>query len=392
MNLDFLAEELDRIRAAGLHRRLRTFAGPQAPRAQVDGRPLILLASNAYLGLNTHPEVVAAAAAAVAEFGTGSGGSRLITGTSTLHRQLEAELAALKGTEDAVLFGTGYQANVGAITALVGPEDLILTDKLNHASIIDACRLSQARMRVYRHNDVERLAALLARERPGHRRCLIVTDGVFSMDGDVAPLPEICALAEQHEALVMVDDAHGTGVLGPRGGGTVEQFGLHGRVHVQMGTLSKALASQGGFVAGSALLCEYLRNRARPFIFSTAPEPAAVAAALAALAVLRREPERLERLRTNARKLRAGLTSLGYRVLPGETPILPVLVGEPGPALALAAALEEAGAFAPAIRPPSVPPGTSRLRVSVMATHTEADLNTALAAFAAAGRRTGVIP
>lgn len=392
MSLDFLAEALAAQEAAGLRRRIRTFTGPQEPRTSVEGRPAILLASNAYLGLNTHPLVIQAAQRAAAEFGTGSGGSRLVTGTCRLHRDLEAALAGLKGTEDAVLFGTGYQANVGAITALVGPGDLILSDELNHASIIDACRLSRARVRVYRHADPGHLAALLEAERSAHRRCVVVTDGVFSMEGDIAPLPEICDLARRYGALVMVDDAHGTGVLGPRGGGTVEHFGLRGRVDIQVGTLSKALASEGGFVAGSALLCEYLRNRSRPFIFSTAPTPPSVGAALAALGILRAEPARLERLRAAARWLRGALAGLGYRVPPGETPIIPIRVGEPEPAVALAQALEEEGVFVPAIRPPSVPPGTSRLRVTVMATHTEEDLEAAVAAFAVAGRRVGVIP
>ncbi len=392
MSLEFLAAELEQTRLAGRLRRLRTFTAPQAPRTEVDGRPLILLASNAYLGLNTHPDLVAAAGRALAEFGTGSGGSRLITGTTRLHRELEAALAALKGSEDAVLFGTGYQANVGTITALVGPEDLICSDELNHASIIDACRLSRARTAVYRHGDPEHLATLLAEARPAHRRCLIVTDGVFSMDGDMAPLPALRAVAERHQAMLMVDDAHGTGVLGRTGAGTAEHFGVHGQIPIQMGTLSKALAGEGGFVAGSRLLCDYLRNRARSFIFSTAPSPATAAVGLEALAVLRREPERRERLHANTRRLRQGLTALGYRVLPGETPVVPVLIGEAEPTLALARTLEEAGVFVPAIRPPTVPVGSSRLRATVMATHTNADLDAALAAFAVAGRQTGVLP
>ena len=392
MSREFLEDKLATLRAAGLYRQMRTFDGPPAPHTQLEGREVILMAANAYLGLNTDPRVVAAAQQAIARFGTGSGGSRLISGTSRLHREMEAALAALKGTEDCVLFGTGYQANVGAITALTGPADLILSDELNHASIIDACRLSRARTINYRHGDAEHLAGLLARERPHHRRCLIVTDGVFSMDGDIAPLPAICALADHFEALVMVDDAHATGVLGATGAGSAEHFGLHGSVPVQVGTLSKALASQGGFVAGSHRLCEFLRNRARPFIFSTASTPAAVAAALAALQVLRAEPERLRRLRAAAGRLRAGLTDLGYRVPPGETPILPVAIGAPERAVALATALLAEGLFVQAIRPPAVPPGTSRLRVTVMATHSDADLEVALVAFAAAGRKVGMLP
>lgn len=391
MTLSFLAAELDRLQAAGLRRHIRVLASPQTPRVVVDGRELILLASNSYLGLSADPEVVQAAQQAVAAFGTGSGGSRLVNGTTQLHVELEQALAALKQAEDAVLFGTGYQANVGAITALMGPGDLILSDELNHASIIDGCRLSRATILVYRHRDVGHLAELLARERQNYRRALVVTDGVFSMDGDLAPLPELCAAAARHNALMMVDDAHATGVLGATGGGTVEQFGMHGQVHIQVGTLSKALASEGGFVAGSATLCQYLRQRARSFIFSTAAEPASVAAGLAAVRIIQREPERMQRLHANAAFLRQGLRALGYSVPDGETPVIPVLVGEAQAATALAQALEEAGAFAPAIRPPSVPPGTSRLRVTVMATHTHEDLEDALAAFAAAGRQAEVI-
>lgn len=392
MSLDDLGRKLAAQEAAGLRRRLRTFTAPQKPRTEVEGRPLLLLASNAYLGLNTHPAVVGAAQAAAAAFGTGSGGSRLVCGTSTLHRELEAALAALKSTEDAVLFGTGYQANVGVLTALAGPRDLILSDELNHASLIDGCRLSGARFLVYRHGDPDHVAALLAAERHRHRRCFIVTDGVFSMDGDVAPLPALADAADRHGAILVVDDAHATGVLGPGGAGTAAHFGLTGRVPVQVGTLSKALGSEGGFVAGSHVLCEYLRNRARPFLFSTAPAPPSVAAALAALRVVEAEPGRRERLLALAARLRGALRDLGFRVPAGETPIIPVVVGDVNRAVDLASVLEEEGVYCPAIRPPSVPPGTSRLRVTVMATHTEEDLDAAAEAFARAGRRVGVIP
>jgi 8-amino-7-oxononanoate synthase len=321
-----------------------------------------------------------AAAEAASEWGAGATGSRLTTGSLALHSALEAELAALKGAEGAVLFGSGYEAAVGTIPALVGRGDLILSDSLNHASLIDGCRLSRAEVRVYRHRDVDHARELLA-DRSSFRRCLLVSDGVFSMDGDLAPLPELCDLCDAFDTWLMVDDAHGTGVLGERGGGTVEHFGLEGRVPVQMGTLSKALGSQGGFVAGSAALAEYLRNRARTFIFSTAPTPAAAAAARASLRIVREEPQLRTGLLRRAAYLRKGLRSLGFDVPEGETPIVPVLVGESDRALALAAVLEEEGVWAPAIRPPTVPSGTARLRLCVQATHEGQHLEYAHEAF-----------
>ena len=327
MTYDFLEEETDRLRADGMHRRMRVFDGPPRPRTMLEGREVILLASNAYLGLNTHPSLVQAADAAAKEYGTGSGGSRLISGSTRLHGELETAIAQLKGTEDAVLFGTGYQANVGTITALVGRGDLVLSDELNHASIIDGCQQSRAEVLVYRHADAAHAEALLREHRERGRRCLIVTDGVFSMDGDLAPIRALCDVAEKQDSMMMVDDAHGTGVLGPTGAGSVELTRQTNRVRVQMGTLSKALASEGGFVAGSRTLCDFVRNRSRAFVFSTAPAPPSVAAALAALRIVGTEPERRERLQENATldftsRPQAGAQSEGGILAVGVVPVV----------------------------------------------------------------------
>jgi 8-amino-7-oxononanoate synthase len=300
-----------------------------------------------------------------------------------LHVRLEEELASFKGTEAALLFGTGFAANLGTITALVGAEDIIYTDHLNHASIIDGSRLSKARLEIYAHADAEDLEHRLAcnRDRAPGRRRLIITDGVFSMDGDLAPLPEILVLAETYDAWVLIDDAHATGVIGPSGAGTADYYGVDSPRLIRLGTLSKALGGEGGFVAGPVNLIDYLRHKARPFVFSTAPSPATVATALKALEIVRAEPHRRERLRANAGRMREGLRSLGYTVPDGSTPILPVMIGKPEQAVALSRALEDRGVLAPAIRPPTVSEGTSRLRVTAMATHTDSDIDRALQAF-----------
>jgi len=391
MSLDqgILAAELAGLRERDLYRCPVVVGTMAGPRAVVDGRDCLMMASNGYLGLAAHPEVLAGARAAVERWGAGTGGSRLTTGNFGLHRELEEELAAFKGEEDALLFGTGYMANLGVLSALAGPEDLVVSDSLNHASIVDGCRLSRARTAVYRHNDTAHLAEILAGERAG--RVFVVSDGVFSMDGDTAPLPEIVALTDRYGAGTIVDDAHATGVIGPGGAGTAARFGLTGRIDVQVGTLSKALGSQGAFVAGSRTLIDYLRNRARSFVFSTAPAPAVVGAALAALRLLREHPRWVAELAEKASYLRRGLLNLGFNVPAGETPIIPVLVGDAGQAVRLARALWDRGVFAPAIRPPSVPPGESRLRVTLMLTHSQADLDLALEAFARAGRAVGVV-
>jgi 8-amino-7-oxononanoate synthase len=382
--LAWVAAELEDLRQHQLLRTVHDFESAPEPEVVYQGRRYLLLASNNYLGLAADPRVVHAAVEALRRYGASSAASRLVSGSTLLHRELEAELAALKGTEAAILFSSGYLANLGTIAALVGPGDVIFCDRLNHASIIDAATLSRARLVVYHHADPEHLAALLERY-PGRRR-LIVTDSVFSMDGDLAPLPALCELAERWGCMLMVDEAHATGVLGPRGAGAVEHFGLRGRVPIVMGTLSKALGSVGGFVAGSRRLIDYLRNRARTFIFDTAPAPSAVAAALTALRIARVEEERRQRLLRLTAQLRAELVRLGYELLPSQAAILAVMVGKNETALSLAAALRERGVWVPAIRPPAVPRGTARLRVTLMATHTEAHLQRAVDAFAGARR------
>lgn len=343
-----------------------------------DGRRVLHLSSNGYLGLATHPEVAAAAAAAARSAGTGTGSARLVTGAHRGHRELEDDLAAWKGTEAALLFSSGYLANLGVLGALAGRGDTIVSDELNHASIVDGCRLSRAEVRVYRHGDAEHAEALLV-DAPGRR--VLVTDGVFSMDGDLAPLPALCDAAERHGAAVVVDDAHGSGVLGPDGRGTVAALGCEGRVHAVVATLSKALGSQGGYVAGSTRLVAWLRNRARGFVFDTALAPPSVAAAHAALGVARAEPWRRATALERARQLAEGLQALGWTVPDVGTPIVPVTVGTAGAAVALMERLLDHAVLAVAIRPPTVPHGTARVRATTLATHTTADVEHALAAF-----------
>ena len=381
--LAFCRAELDRLREAGLERVVRSLSHSSAPEVVLpDGRVAVCLASNNYLGLAARPEVTAAAAEAAVRLGAGAGSARLITGGLTVHDELEARLAAFKGTEAALLFSSGYLANLGTVTALVGPGDAVFSDALNHASIIDGARLSKAAVHVYRHGDAGHLDELLGAW-DGAGRALVVTDSVFSMDGDLAPLPDLADTCERHGAVLMVDEAHATGVVGPGGRGAVAHFGLEGRAPVVMGTLSKALGAAGGFIAGSAALCAFLRHRARSFVFDTALPPPTAAAALAALGVLEREPALAHRVRWLARCMSDGLAAAGYTVSVPDAAVIPVLVGEPQAALDLAGGLLEQGVLAVAIRPPSVPEGTSRLRVTVMATHTDAHLDLALEAFRA---------
>ena len=377
-----LDADLESIRRAGLLRRMRRIDGPEDPEVVVDGRHALLLCSNNYLGLANHPEVRAAATDAIERYGAGSGSSRLISGHLALHALLEEEIASWKGTEAALAFSSGYHANIGIIAALAGPDDAILSDELNHASLIDGSRLAKARVRIYRHVALDSLAEAL-RETAGARRRLIVTDSVFSMDGDRAPLREICELAKAHGAAVMVDEAHATGVCGPTGAGLVEELGLGGRVLVQMGTLGKALGSFGAYVAGPRSLVELLVNRARSFIFTTALPPASVGAARRAIALVREDPSLRERVWRNARDLRERLVDAGYRVAEVTSPILPVMIGESARVMALCEALLERGVFAQGIRPPTVPYGTSRLRVTVMASHTPEQIGRAGEAFVA---------
>lgn len=369
--------ELD---ARDLRRELRHLEGAAGPWVTLEnGRRLLHLCSNNYLGLATNPRVVAAARAAARTYGTGAGASRLVTGGQRIHREFEEELAAWKGTEDAVLFSSGYLANIGLVTALVSRGDTVVSDELNHASIVDSCRLSHAEVRVFRHGDPEHAAVLLANA-PGRR--LLVTDGVFSMDGDVAPLEELCSVAERHHAAVIVDDAHGSALIGPEGRGTAAALGCEDRVQAVVGTLSKALGSTGGFVAASRQLATWLRNRARPFIFDTAPGAPAIAAAQAALRIARASPDRRHRALSLARRLSDGLRAHGVAVNEPAACIVPVPVGGNRAAVDAMEGLLARGVLTVAIRPPSVPEGTARLRATVMATHTEADVDAAVAAFA----------
>ncbi|MFN2427995.1 MAG: 8-amino-7-oxononanoate synthase [Candidatus Binatia bacterium] len=368
-----LAAELDAIDIRGLRRRLRVVGGPQDAVVDVDGREVVLLCSNNYLGLASHPEIVEAAARATRDFGAGAVSSRLISGHMTAHAALEDRIAAWKGVEAALLFSTGYHANVGVISSVVGAGDVVVSDELNHASIIDGCRLSRARVAVYRHNDVEHLREVLAGCTDA-RRVLVVTESVFSMDGDLAPLAAIADAAAAHGAWLMVDEAHAAGVFGPGGAGLVAALGLTSRVDIHMGTLGKALGSFGAYVAGSRVLVDHLVNRARPFIFTTGLPPSAAAAAEAALDVIAREPERAAGLLARARALGESLRTAGLQVPNVVSQILPVMVGDARRAVAAAERLIDRGYYVAAIRPPTVPAGTSRLRLSLMATHREAHI------------------
>ena len=381
-NHDWLDAEYAALEQVGLRRHLRTVMNAPTGTVNLDGRDVVLLGSNNYLGLSTHPKVIDAAIAATQTFGTGASGSRLISGNSELYTILEANLAKTKHTEAALVFSSGYAANTSVIPVLASEGDLILSDALNHASIIDGCRLSRATRKVYRHCDVEHLKTLLS-ESTAFRRRLIVTDGVFSMDGDIAPLPDIYEVATHYDAMLLVDDAHGFGVLGKDGSGTVAHFGLEGTNIIRMGTLSKAVGTLGGYIAGNRVLVELLINKARGFIFTTGLPPATLAAANAALDVIRSSPELRQRLFSHARYLKTALIDLGYALLPSGTQILPVVLGSPQRATSVADVLLTEGVFAPAIRPPAVPPDTSRLRLTVMATHTEAEIQQAIAGFAA---------
>jgi 8-amino-7-oxononanoate synthase len=388
-----IEQRLAELQRLGLHRRLRLVSGPQGPRVLLDGEPVLLLCSNNYLGLADHPRVREAAAEAAMSWGVGAGASRLVSGTMTIHGRLEERLAAWEGSEGCLLFGSGYLANIGTIGALAGAGDTIFSDELNHASIIDGCRLSRAEVVVYRHLDTEHLAWSL-RHHGGSdgRRRLVVTDSVFSMDGDIAPLEEIVALAQEHGARVMVDEAHATGALGPGGRGAVAQAGLEGEVDVIVGTLGKALGSYGAYVCADGEMIRYLINTARSLIFSTAPGPPAAAGALAALELLEEHPDRVEQLSSAARTLRGALAHEGFPVAEDGMHIVPLLVGDADLAMRLCGEALQRGVFAQAIRPPTVPAGTSRLRLAAMATHTAEELEMAASVLGKAAREIGLDP
>jgi glycine C-acetyltransferase/8-amino-7-oxononanoate synthase len=385
-----IEERLAELSSRGLRRRTRLIEGPQGPRVTVDGREALLLCSNNYLGLAEHPRVRKAAAEAALTWGAGAGASRLVSGSMEVHAELERRLAAFEGAERALLFGSGYLANLGVVSALAGRGDVVLSDELNHASIVDGCRLSRAEVVVYRHRDTEHLAWELARA--GDRAALVVTDSVFSMDGDVAPLTEIAELAHAHGARVVVDEAHGTGALGPGGRGAVAEAGLEDEIDVVVGTLGKALGAYGAYACAGEDLIELLLNTSRPFIFSTAPPPPAVAAAAAALGILEHDPGRPVRLQAGAAALRAALRAEGWGETGSRTQIVPLVVGAAEDAMRLCEAALERGVFAQAIRPPTVPEGTSRLRLAVTATQTDAELVAAARAITAAARDVGLAP
>jgi 8-amino-7-oxononanoate synthase len=385
-----ISRRLEELENSGLYRRMRLVSGPQGPRVLLDGKRVLLLCSNNYLGFADHPRIREAAARAAMRYGVGSGASRLISGNMTVHHRLEKRLAQFKGTDRCLLFGSGYLANIGVIAALAGPGDVVFSDELNHASIVDGCRLARAETFVYDHLDVDHLEWGL--EEAGGRGSLIVTDGVFSMDGHVAPLPEIVELAQRYDARVLVDEAHATGVLGPGGRGSVAAAGLTGEVDVIVGTLGKALGGYGSFVCCSDEIAGYLTNTARTLIFSTGPPPPSVAAALAAIELLQEQPRQIERLHRNARTLRAALADEGFRIEPGDTQIVPLIVGDSHLTMEFCERALARGVFAQAIRPPTVPSGSSRLRLAAMATHTAAELRWAARELAAAADEAGLEP
>lgn len=389
--LRFLVEELEALKQEGLFMTIRTLESPQGAWVVVEGRKVLNLCSNNYLGFCNDQALKEAAKRAIDEYGVGPGAVRVIAGTMKLHLELERKLAEFKGTEEVVSFQSGFCANLAVIPALVGHEDVIFSDELNHASIIDGCRLSRAEIIRYAHCDVDDLKAKLKEHRHKFRRALIVTDGVFSMDGDIAPLPDIVRLAREYDAFVAVDDAHGEGVLGRGGRGIIDHFGLHGEVDIEVGTLSKAFGVVGGYVAGSHELCEYLRQRGRPFLFSNAVTPADVAACIAAVDILARSENRVRKLWENVCYFQNGLKSLGFNIGKTQTPITPVMLGEATLAQEFARRLFEEGIFVQAFGYPVVPRGAARVRVMISAVHTKDDLDFALEKFAEVGRKLGVI-
>jgi len=390
-SLDFIPSEIQELKEAGLYVHIRTLESPQGAWIVVDGKRVLNMCSNNYLGFANHPVLKEAAKRAIDAYGVGPGAVRTIAGTMELHLELEEKLAAFKGAEAVISFQSGFNANLATIPALVGRGDAIFSDELNHASIIDGCRLSRAEIIRYAHNNPKDLEEKLREAEGKYRRKLIVTDGVFSMDGDIAPLPEIADLAEKYGAMLMVDDAHGEGVLGHGGRGIVDHFGLHGRVDVEVGTLSKAFGVVGGYVAGSRELVEYLRQKARPFLFSSAMTPPDVAACIAAVDILSASTELVDRLWDNTRYFKGEMRKLGFDLGKSVTPITPVMLGDAKLAQTFSRRLFEEGIFAQAIGYPTVPHGKARIRVMLSATHTKEDLDFALEVFAKVGRELGVI-
>ena len=388
--LAFLATELESLKQQGLYRKLRVLEGRPEAHTTFDHRSVVNLSSNNYLGLTTHPKLIKAAEDAVAKYGVGSGAVRTISGTMEMHMELERRLAKFKHVESVVVFQSGFAANAGTVAAVLTKEDVIISDELNHASIIDGARLSKATIKVFPHKNVDAARNIL-KDLPADQKKILITDGVFSMDGDLGSVPELCGLAEEYNAIMMVDDAHASGVFGKNGSGTVDHFKCHGRVDIQVGTLSKAIGVLGGYVAGSKTLIEFLYHRARPFLFSTSHPPAVTAACLAALDILETEPQWIERLWDNTRFFKAGLEKLGFNTGLSQSPITPVIVGQAATAAKMSDALFERGVFAQSIGFPTVARDKARLRTIVAATHTKEDLQYALDTFGKVGRELAVI-
>ena len=388
--LGYLGKEIEALKEQKLFRQLRILEDEQKARTTVDHKSVVNLSSNNYLGLTTHPKLREKALKAIEQYGVGTGSVRTIAGTMDIHMELERRLAEFKKVEKVVVFQSGFAANAGTVSAILTKEDVVISDELNHASIIDGCRLSRATIKVFPHKDVE-AARRIINDLPAGQRKLLITDGVFSMDGDLGPLPALCDLAEETGCIMMVDDAHASGVFGKNGRGTIDHFGMHGRVDIQVGTLSKAMGALGGYVAGNANLIDFLHHRARPFLFSTSHPPAVVLACMAALDVLMEEPEIIERLWANTRFFKEGLHRLGFNTGPSESPITPVIAGEGAKAMLLSDKLFERGVFAQGIAFPTVARDKARVRTIVTATHTREDLQYALDTFAAVGREIGLI-
>jgi glycine C-acetyltransferase len=388
--LSFVQTELHSLKDQGVYRTLRQLAGEQKAHATFDGRSVVNLSSNNYLGLTTHPKLRQRAIEAIEQLGVGSGAVRTIAGTMQIHMELERRLAEFKKTEAVVVFQSGFTANAGTVSSLLSKEDVIISDELNHASIIDGCRLSRAQIKVFPHKDVDAARKIL-RELPATQRKLLITDGVFSMDGDLGALPSLCDAAEEFGCIMMVDDAHASGVFGTNGRGTIDHFAMHGRVDIQVGTLSKAIGSLGGYVAGSRALIDFLYHRARPFLFSTSHPPSVAASCIAALDVLQEEPELIDRLWSNTRFFQAGLRSLGFNTGLSESPITPVIVGEGARAMALSDRLFQKGVFAQGIAFPTVARDRARVRTIVTATHSREELQFALDVFEHVGRELAII-
>jgi len=395
--LSYLGDQLNELRKKGTDFKLRVLQDAQAPECTFDGKRVINLASNNYLGLTTHPKLREAALEAIRKYGVGSGAVRTVSGTMSIHMELEEKIARFKNVEACVVFQSGFTANAGTVSAILGKGDFIISDELNHASIIDGARLSKATIKVFRHKDIAQAEELLKEVAGEPGRKLIITDGVFSMDGDIGPLPALCDLAEKYGAIMMVDDAHSSGILGRNGRGTIDHHNVHGRVDIQVGTLSKAIGAMGGYVCGSRELIEFLYNRGRPFLFSTSHPPSVTASCIAAFEVLEQEPELIEKLWDNTRFFKKELGALGFNAggvttPASETPITPIIVGEGRLAMEFSRELFNEGVFTPGIAFPVVPEGKARLRTIMTATHTKDQLSRALEILKRVGKRMGILP